>query len=45
MVGIFLIVWVKSDLRDSVKNFKVFCVGRGLMGYFGNKVKEYLYYF
>ncbi|KAL1197619.1 Type I inositol polyphosphate 5-phosphatase 4 [Cardamine amara subsp. amara] len=37
MVGIFLTVWVKSDLRDSVKNLKVSCVGRGLMGYLGNK--------
>lgn len=40
MVGIFLTVWVKSDLRDSVKNLKVSCVGRGLMGYLGNKVRR-----
>lgn len=38
MVGIFLTVWVKSDLRDNVRNMKVSCVGRGLMGYLGNKV-------
>ncbi|XP_010413178.1 PREDICTED: type I inositol polyphosphate 5-phosphatase 4-like isoform X1 [Camelina sativa] len=37
MVGIFLTVWVKTDLRDSVQNLKVSCVGRGLMGYLGNK--------
>ncbi|KAM7254076.1 hypothetical protein ACFE04_031758 [Oxalis oulophora] len=37
MVGIFLTVWVKSDLRDHVRNMKVSCVGRGLMGYLGNK--------
>ncbi|CAA0832113.1 DNAse I-like superfamily protein [Striga hermonthica] len=37
MVGIFLTVWVKSDLRDAVRNLKVSCVGRGLMGYLGNK--------
>ncbi|KAL4200222.1 hypothetical protein AMTRI_Chr03g55290 [Amborella trichopoda] len=37
MVGIFLTVWVKSDLRDDVRNLKVSCVGRGLMGYLGNK--------
>ncbi|XP_038714451.1 type IV inositol polyphosphate 5-phosphatase 7-like [Tripterygium wilfordii] len=37
MVGIFLTVWVKSDIRDSVRNMKVSCVGRGLMGYLGNK--------
>ncbi|KAJ1433098.1 Endonuclease/exonuclease/phosphatase [Sesbania bispinosa] len=37
MVGIFLTVWVKSDIRDYVHNMKVSCVGRGLMGYLGNK--------
>ncbi|XP_039063512.1 type I inositol polyphosphate 5-phosphatase 4-like [Hibiscus syriacus] len=37
MVGIFLTVWVKSDLREDVRNMKVSCVGRGLMGYLGNK--------
>ncbi|MCL7040976.1 hypothetical protein MKW94_003267 [Papaver nudicaule] len=37
MVGIFLTVWVRSDLTDVVRNIKVSCVGRGLMGYLGNK--------
>ncbi|CAI9781184.1 unnamed protein product [Fraxinus pennsylvanica] len=37
MVGIFLTIWIKSDVRDSVQNLKVSCVGRGLMGYLGNK--------
>ncbi|CAI9107789.1 OLC1v1007233C4 [Oldenlandia corymbosa var. corymbosa] len=37
MVGIFLTVWIRSDLRDNVNNMKVSCVGRGLMGYLGNK--------
>ncbi|KAF5200171.1 Type i inositol polyphosphate 5-phosphatase [Thalictrum thalictroides] len=37
MVGIFLTVWVRRDIRDDVKNMKVSCVGRGLMGYLGNK--------
>lgn len=37
MVGIFLTVWIKSDLRDYVRSMKVSCVGRGLMGYLGNK--------
>ncbi|OVA05419.1 Inositol polyphosphate-related phosphatase [Macleaya cordata] len=37
MVGIFLTVWVRSDLTDAVRNMKVSCVGRGLMGYLGNK--------
>nr|KAJ0186391.1 hypothetical protein LSAT_V11C900488840 [Lactuca sativa] len=37
MVGVFLTVWVKNDLREHVRNMKVSCVGRGLMGYLGNK--------
>lgn len=37
MVGILLTVWIKTDLRDAVRNLKVSCVGRGLMGYLGNK--------
>ncbi|KAK9049592.1 hypothetical protein SSX86_031439 [Deinandra increscens subsp. villosa] len=37
MVGVFLTVWVKSDLREHIRNMKVSCVGRGLMGYLGNK--------
>ncbi|XP_076919595.1 type IV inositol polyphosphate 5-phosphatase 7-like [Bidens hawaiensis] len=37
MVGIYLTIWVKSDLRDNVRDMKVSCVGRGLMGYLGNK--------
>lgn len=40
MVGIFLTVWVRSDLRGCCKNLKVSCVGRGLMGYLGNKVSS-----
>lgn len=41
MVGVFLTVWVKNDLREHVRNMKVSCVGRGLMGYLGNKVNTY----
>ncbi|KAJ3669906.1 hypothetical protein LUZ60_010230 [Juncus effusus] len=37
MVGIFLTIWVRSEIRDDVRNIKVSCVGRGLMGYLGNK--------
>ncbi|KAL8254976.1 hypothetical protein R6Q59_033197 [Mikania micrantha] len=37
MVGVYLTVWVKNDLREHVRNMKVSCVGRGLMGYLGNK--------
>ncbi|KAI3911556.1 hypothetical protein MKX01_035677 [Papaver californicum] len=37
MVGIFLCVWVRTDLNQYVSNLKVSCVGRGIMGYLGNK--------
>ncbi|KAF9594867.1 hypothetical protein IFM89_035028 [Coptis chinensis] len=37
MVGIFLCVWVRSDLNCHINNMKVSCVGRGIMGYLGNK--------
>uniref|UniRef100_A0A1D1Y9G1 Type I inositol 1,4,5-trisphosphate 5-phosphatase CVP2 n=1 Tax=Anthurium amnicola TaxID=1678845 RepID=A0A1D1Y9G1_9ARAE len=37
MVGIFLTVWVRSGIKDDIRNMKISCVGRGLMGYLGNK--------
>ncbi|KAJ4822195.1 hypothetical protein Tsubulata_030311 [Turnera subulata] len=37
MVGIFLCVWVRTDLYKHISNLKVSCVGRGIMGYLGNK--------
>ncbi|CAN7007178.1 unnamed protein product [Brassica rapa subsp. trilocularis] len=37
MVGIFLCVWIRDDLRKRITNLKVSCVGRGIMGYLGNK--------
>ncbi|KAA8516463.1 hypothetical protein F0562_016756 [Nyssa sinensis] len=37
MVGIFLCVWVRKDLYRHISNLKVSCVGRGIMGYLGNK--------
>lgn len=40
MVGIFLTVWARSEIRNDIKNMKVSCVGRGLMGYLGNKVEK-----
>jgi hypothetical protein len=38
MVGIFLCVWVRADLMPRVTGLRVSCVGRGIMGYMGNKV-------
>ncbi|PSR86677.1 Type I inositol polyphosphate 5-phosphatase [Actinidia chinensis var. chinensis] len=37
MVGIFLCVWVRAGLYWHISNLKVSCVGRGIMGYMGNK--------
>ncbi|KAL5986139.1 hypothetical protein ACLOJK_028129 [Asimina triloba] len=38
MVGIFLCVWVRNELNQHICNLKVSSVGRGIMGYLGNKV-------
>ena len=37
MVGILLCVWVRADLLLSVAGVRASCVGRGVMGYMGNK--------
>lgn len=42
MVGLFLCVWVRADLYKHISNLKVSCVGRGIMGYLGNKVCHFI---
>ncbi|KAM1938369.1 hypothetical protein FF1_015979 [Malus domestica] len=37
MVGIFISVWVSSDLCQYIRHLSVSCVGCGIMGYLGNK--------
>ncbi|CAL4924997.1 unnamed protein product [Urochloa decumbens] len=37
MVGLFLMIWSRKELKNDIRNLKVSCVGRGLMGYLGNK--------
>ncbi|KAG9457688.1 hypothetical protein H6P81_002196 [Aristolochia fimbriata] len=37
MVGIFITVWVRGDLRRFVRHPSVSCVGCGIMGCLGNK--------
>uniref|UniRef100_A0A0D9XDF0 Inositol polyphosphate-related phosphatase domain-containing protein n=1 Tax=Leersia perrieri TaxID=77586 RepID=A0A0D9XDF0_9ORYZ len=37
MVGIFMSVWVRSNLRPYIHHMNVSCVGSGIMGYLGNK--------
>lgn len=39
MVGILLTVWVRGDLRCFVRRPSVSCVGCGVMGCLGNKVR------
>lgn len=44
MVGLFLMIWARKDIRDDIRNLKVSCVGRGLMGYLGNKVSHSFFF-
>ncbi|KAG6501605.1 hypothetical protein ZIOFF_041488 [Zingiber officinale] len=37
MIGIYLSIWVRRDLRKHIQNLKVSPVGVGVMGYIGNK--------
>ncbi|KAM0948238.1 putative endonuclease/exonuclease/phosphatase [Dioscorea sansibarensis] len=37
MVGVFLCVWVRSGLMPHMRELRVSRVGRGIMGYMGNK--------
>ncbi|KAK1287940.1 Type I inositol 1,4,5-trisphosphate 5-phosphatase CVP2 [Acorus calamus] len=39
MVGIFVSVWVRGDLRKYIWNLSVSCVGCGIMGRLGNKLR------
>lgn len=38
MVGVFMCVWVRSGLVPHVRELRMSRVGRGIMGYMGNKV-------
>ena len=40
MVGVFISVWVRSDLRRHVHNVKVSVVGCGILNFLRNKVKR-----
>ncbi|KAG8383493.1 hypothetical protein BUALT_Bualt04G0019000 [Buddleja alternifolia] len=37
MVGIFLSVWARSELVKEIGHLRISCMGRGIMGYLGNK--------
>lgn len=39
MVGIFLSIWVRIDLVKDIGHLRVSSIGRGIMGYLGNKVR------
>ena len=40
MVGIFLSVWTRDELVQHIGHLRVSCIGRGIMGCFGNKVSS-----
>ncbi|TVU19939.1 hypothetical protein EJB05_36121, partial [Eragrostis curvula] len=37
MVGIFVTVWAKKELVQHIGHLRTSCIGRGIMGYLGNK--------
>ncbi|OVA03892.1 Inositol polyphosphate-related phosphatase [Macleaya cordata] len=37
MVGIFVTIWVRKELVQHIGHLRVSCVGRGILGYLGNK--------
>uniref|UniRef100_A0A0D9WNF3 Inositol polyphosphate-related phosphatase domain-containing protein n=1 Tax=Leersia perrieri TaxID=77586 RepID=A0A0D9WNF3_9ORYZ len=37
MVGLFMSVWVRKEVVEHVGHLRVDCVGRGIMGWLGNK--------
>ena len=43
MVGIFITVWVRNDLLPYIQHPSVSCVGCGIMGCLGNKVRTYIH--
>jgi hypothetical protein len=39
MVGIFVTVWVKKELVQHIGHLRTSCIGRGILGCLGNKVR------
>ncbi|XP_065871795.1 type I inositol polyphosphate 5-phosphatase 10 isoform X3 [Euphorbia lathyris] len=37
MVGIFLTIWIRNELVQYVSHLRISCIGRGILGRFGNK--------
>ena len=44
MVGIFLSVWARKELVQHIGHLRVSCIGRGIMGCFGNKVEYFIHF-
>lgn len=38
MVGIFVTVWVRREIVRHIGHLRISCIGRGVLGYLGNKV-------
>lgn len=43
MVGIFLSIWARRELVRDIGHLRISCMGRGIMGYLGNKVLLFIY--
>jgi hypothetical protein len=39
MVGIFISVWIRTDIRPFIQHPNVSCIGCGILGCLGNKVR------
>jgi hypothetical protein len=39
MVGIFISVWIRRDIRPFIQHPNVSCIGCGILGCLGNKVR------
>ncbi|KAI0501785.1 hypothetical protein KFK09_016730 [Dendrobium nobile] len=37
MVGLFVTVWARRELVQHIRHLRISCIGRGVMGYLGNK--------
>lgn len=45
MVGIFVCVWMRTELIQHVGHLRTSCISRGIMGCLGNKVTPFIIFF
>lgn len=44
MVGIFVCVWMRTELVQHVGHLRISCISRGIMGCLGNKVTYFIFF-